>query len=110
MCENQAEVDGRVGFPAAARGIDAGRRTPVAVPTVGVTLSPAETRFALQPGLGVNLMVTEKIGVQVATDYRRADLGENRGDKNESRFTIGIVVPLGSRSSAKWVAHPEAWK
>ena len=40
------------------------------------------------------LMVTDKIGVQVAADYRRVFLGEERGVENESRFTIGIVVPL----------------
>ena len=71
---------------------------------MGVTLSPSETKFALQPGLGVNLMVTDKVGVQVAADYRRVFLSEDRGGENESRFTIGIVVPLAvrERASATW--------
>ena len=71
---------------------------------VGVTLSPPETKFALQPGIGVNLMVTDKVGVQVAADYRRVILREDKGDENESRFTIGIVVPLAvpEGNSAAW--------
>ena len=40
-------------------------------------------------------MVTDKIGVQVAADYRRVFLGEDRGVENESRLTIGIVLPFG---------------
>ena len=70
----------------------------------GATLRPSETKFALQPGIGVNLMVTDTVGVQVAADYRRVFLGDDRGDENESRFTIGIVVPLAvpQRASAAW--------
>ena len=72
-----------------------GAHASVSADDVGVTLSPSETKFALQPGIGVNLMVTDKVGVQVAADYRRVFLGEDRGGENESRFTIGIVLPLG---------------
>ena len=67
----------------------------VSADAVGVTLSPSETKFALQPGIGLNLMVTDRVGMQVAADYRRVFLGEDRGSENESRFTIGIVLPLG---------------
>ena len=71
-----------------------GAHASVSTDTVGVTPSPSETKFALQPGIGVNLIVTDKIGVQVAADYRRVFLGEDKGVENECRFTIGIVVPL----------------
>ena len=62
---------------------------------VGVTLSPSETKLALQPGLGINLMVAEKVGMRVAGDYRRVFLGEDRGGENEFRFTIGLVLAVG---------------
>ena len=67
-------------------------------------MSPSETKFALQPGIGVNIMVTDKVGVQAAADYRRVFVGDDRGVENESRFTIGIVVPLAvrERASATW--------
>ena len=85
-----------------------GAHASMSTDTVGVTLSPSETKFALQPGIGVNLMVTDKIGLQVAADYRRVFLGEDRGVENESRFTIGIVVPLavpdGNRAASGVVA------
>ena len=74
-----------------------GAHASISTDTVGLARSPSETKFALQPGIGVNLMVTNKIGVQVAADYRRVFLNEDRGVENESRFTIGIIVPLAVR-------------
>ena len=62
---------------------------------VGVTLSASETKFALQPNIGVNLMVTDKIGLRLAADYCRVFLGGGRGDVNQVRFTVGVVLPLG---------------
>ena len=54
------------------------------------------TKLALQPGLGINVMVTNKVGMRVTADYRRVFLGEDRGGENEFRFTIGIVLALGN--------------
>ena len=53
-----------------------GAHASVNTEAVGVTLSPSDTKLALQPGLGINLMVTDKIGIRVAGDYRRARLCE----------------------------------
>ena len=72
-----------------------GAHASVNTEAVGVTLSPSETKLALQPGLGINLMVTDKIGIRVAADYRRVFLGEDRGGENEFRFTIGLVLAFG---------------
>ena len=74
-----------VGVAHASSGTDAG----------GVTLRPSETKFALQPGLGINLMVTDEVGVRVAADYRRVLVGDDRCDDNEFRLTIGVVLPFG---------------
>ena len=71
-----------------------GAHASVSTDTVGVTSSPPETKLALQPGLGINLMVTDAVGVRVAADYRRVILSDARGDENEFRFTIGIVLPF----------------
>ena len=71
-----------------------GAHASVRTDPVGVTSSPSETKLALQTGLGINLMVTDEVGVRVAADYRRVLLSDNRGDENEFRFTIGIVLPF----------------
>ena len=49
-----------------------------------------ETRFALQPGGGVDLWFTRTIGGRVGADYRR--LFGNVDDPNGIRFHAGIVV------------------
>ena len=58
-------------------------------------LKSSETQFALQPGLGINVAVTEDLGMRVAADYRRVVIGGDRSDDNEYRFIVGIVVPFG---------------
>ena len=58
-------------------------------------LRSSETQFALQPGLGINLAVTEDPGMRVAADYRRVVIGGDRIDDNEYRFIVGIVLPFG---------------
>ena len=52
--------------------------------------SAVETRFALQPGGGVDLWFTRNIGVRVGADYRR--LFGNVDDPNGIRFHGGIVL------------------
>ena len=78
-----------------------GARASVSTDAVGMTMSAPETKFALQPNVGVNLMVTDKLGVRVAADYRRVFLGEGRSGDNEFRLTIGIVLPFGKRTLNK---------
>ena len=58
-------------------------------------LRSSETQFALQPGLGINVAVTDDVGMRVAADYRRVVIGGDRSDDNEYRFILGIVVPFG---------------
>ena len=72
-----------------------GAHARVSTDAVGVTLSAPETKFALQPNVGVNLMVTNKVGMRTAADYRRVFLGEDRGGENEFRFTVGVVLAFG---------------
>ena len=67
----------------------------VGTDAVGVSLSPAETKVALQPNIGVNLMITDKVGVRAAADYRRVFLGNDRGGENEFRVAVGVVLPFG---------------
>ena len=73
-----------------------GAHASLSTDAVGVT----RTKLALQPGLGINLMVTDEIGGRVAADYRRVfiDQGEGGGE-NEFRSTVGFVLPFGSRLS-----------
>ena len=58
-------------------------------------LRSSETQFALQPGLGINLAVTQDLDMRVAADYRRVVVGGDRIDENEYRFILGIVLPFG---------------
>ena len=58
-------------------------------------LRSSETQFALQPGLGINVAITEDFGMRVAADYRRVVVGGDRIDENEYRFVLGIVLPFG---------------
>ncbi len=58
-------------------------------------LRSSETQFALQPGLGINVAVTDDVGMRVAVDYRRVIVVGDRLDENEYRFIVGIVLPFG---------------
>ena len=58
-------------------------------------LTSSETQFALQTGLGINLAVTEDVGMRVGADYRRVVIGGDRSDENEYRFILGLVLPFG---------------
>jgi opacity protein-like surface antigen len=52
--------------------------------------STSETRFALQPGGGVDVWVARNVGVRVGGDYRR--LFGDVDDPNGIRFYAGIVL------------------
>jgi len=54
----------------------------------------SSTEFALQPGGGVNFMVSDAFGVRVAADYRRIAVDEG---SNEFRVAVGAVVSFGRR-------------
>ena len=66
----------------------------------GVTLASfseefSGTDFALQVGGGMNLLVTDKVGVRVGMDYLR--IFDDEGGGNVFRFGAGIVLPLSMR-------------
>ena len=60
----------------------------------GIAAAPFEA--AAQVGGGVNLWTTPDVGVNFGGDYRKVygDFGANR---NEVRFTIGVVFGAGTR-------------
>ena len=58
-------------------------------------LRSSETQFALQTGVGINLAVTDDVGMRLAADYRRVVLGADRIDDSEYRVILGIVLPFG---------------
>ena len=62
---------------------------------LGVQISDAVTDFAIQPGGGVDVRVTERLSARVGADYRR--IFSEDADGNELRFTGGIVLGFGSR-------------
>ena len=72
-----------------------GAHARVRTDTGSQALRSSETQFALQPGLGINVAVTEDVGMRVAVDYRRVVVAGDRLDENEYRFIVGIVLPFG---------------
>jgi opacity protein-like surface antigen len=62
---------------------------------LGVQISDAVTDFAIQPGGGVDVRLTERLSARVGADYRR--IFSEDADGSELRFTGGIVVGFGSR-------------
>lgn len=70
-------------------------RVSAAVDVLGVTVSASQTQFALQPGAGVDMMFTDRVGVRVQSDFRRILAGT--GGTNEFRFAVGAVIGIGRR-------------
>jgi hypothetical protein len=62
---------------------------------LGEELAVSETNFALQPGGGVDLHLTNRLGVRAQGDFRRIFYEEE--GSNQFRFATGLVVWLGSR-------------
>ena len=59
---------------------------------LGVQISDSVTDFAIQPGGGVDIDVTDRLAAGVGVDYRR--IFSEDADGNELRFTGGIVLRL----------------
>jgi opacity protein-like surface antigen len=58
-------------------------------------VSESNTAFAFQPGAGVDIALTEKVGVRVQGDYRAIrDEGQTT---SEFRFAVGVVFGVGAR-------------
>ena len=64
-----------------------------------LTVSESTTDFALQPGGGVTVYLTEQVGVRFAGDYRNViDFSEDGNDyTNEFRFIGGFTLQWGGR-------------
>ena len=64
------------------------------------TLSNEATDFAFQPGGGVTIFLTDRVGVRLAADYRCivdfVDGGDNTYS-NEFRFVSGFTFNWGVR-------------
>lgn len=67
------------------------------VPEFG-TFSADATDFAFQPGGGVTIFLTERVGVRLAADYRCIiDFEEDNTYSNEFRFVSGFTFNWGAR-------------
>jgi opacity protein-like surface antigen len=71
------------------------------IPGFGNTIEESTTDFALQPGGGVTVYLTERVGVRLAGDYRSiidfaADMEDNEYT-NEFRMTAGFTLQWGGR-------------
>jgi hypothetical protein len=73
-------------------------RFPDEVPGVG-TVKEKATDFALQPGGGLTVYLTEHVGARVAADYRSIiDFAEEENDyTNEFRVIAGFTLHWGGR-------------
>ena len=63
----------------------------------GIDVDDSDTRFMLQPGAGVNVMVADGLGVVGAVDYRRVFLDEDEtgeSGENEVRVFLGVRLVL----------------
>lgn len=64
------------------------------------TLSDTATNFAMQPGGGVTVFLTERVGVRAQADYRSIIdfAGDNENEyMNEFRFITGFTLHWGGR-------------
>ena len=62
---------------------------------LGVQISDSVTDFAIQPGGGVDVRLTDQLAARFGADYRRIFSQDNDG--NEFRFAAGVVLGFGSR-------------
>jgi opacity protein-like surface antigen len=69
-------------------------------PTGGSDASGTDTKFALQPGGGVTVLLTQNVSLRGAVDYRRivfTDADEFDEDNSQVRATAGVVFGWGAR-------------
>ena len=70
-------------------------RATATIDVVGFQVDDSLTEFAIQPGGGVDIFLTDGLAVRLMVDYRRIFAEDEDG--NEIRAAAGIVVGLGSR-------------
>ncbi len=63
------------------------------VDVLGLVVNTSQTEFALQPGAGVDMMLTDRVGVRLQGDYRRILAGT--GGASDFRFAVGAVFGVG---------------
>lgn len=61
------------------------------------TWSDSSTAFAMQPGGGITVYLTERVGVRAAGDYRVTIDSNNDAVLHEVRFLTGFTFQWGSR-------------
>lgn len=67
-------------------------------PGLSTTERDTETEFAIQPGGGVTVLLTENVAVRGQLDYRRIMIDEDGvDDTNEFRCMAGFVFGWGAR-------------
>ena len=67
---------------------------------MGFTESASQSEFAIQPGAGVDIHLTDRLAARVQADWRRFFSADDKlgvEDSDEFRFALGVVVGLGSR-------------
>ena len=62
---------------------------------VGNEISGSSTELMLQPGGGVNIMLTERLGLVGQADYRRVFLDGSDGESGESELRVLLGVRIG---------------
>ena len=63
------------------------------VDVLGLVVNTSLTEFALQPGVGVDVMLTDRVGVRLQGDYRRILAGT--GGASDFRIAVGAVFGVG---------------
>ncbi len=63
------------------------------VDVLGLVVNTSQTELALQPGAGVDVMLTDRVGVRLQGDYRRILAGT--GGASDFRFAVGAVFGVG---------------
>jgi hypothetical protein len=79
------------GITRAAGGVDVGSQ----IGLRGLDINVSTTAYTIQPGGGVVIPVTPRLGVTVGADYRFG--GSELGSLTEFRIATGIAFGLGSR-------------
>jgi hypothetical protein len=68
-------------------------RGTVGTSVAGIDIDVSDTFFMIQPGGGVNVAISESVGIVGHVDYRRVFVDDDLGDstwENEFRFVVGV--------------------
>jgi hypothetical protein len=68
---------------------------PFAQFVLGAEHAGGETDFALQPGAGVDFVVSPTLDVRVQIDFRNVRF--DGGSVNGQRYTFGVAIPIGAK-------------